>query len=122
MCLDHGLQNVLDGENFAIANISSCLVRSAHPVGDREDSSKVVTWVTPLCGEPAVVKVEPSDHGADVEGTQHRVDLVWCSRNTGSIRDLGAFYDRTEQLRAVGELESLQTTAKGVKENEAGSI
>ena len=43
--------------------------------------------MTPLSSEPAVVVVEPADGSADVEGTSDRVELVWSSRNTGTIRN-----------------------------------
>lgn len=96
VCLDHGLEDILDGKDLATSDLASCSVRSAHPVCDRKNSSEVVTGVTPFGSKPAVVKVEPPDHGANVESSEHRVKLIRGTRDTSAMWYSGAFDDRTQ--------------------------
>jgi hypothetical protein len=56
------------------------------PVGGGEDAAQVVRRVAPFGGQPGVVEVEPADHGADVEGRLHRIELV---RVPGTLAPLG---------------------------------
>jgi len=114
VCLDHGLKDVSHSENLSIAQVSAVAVGSADPVCDGQDCAQVITGVTPLGSQPAVVEVEPSDHGTNVEGTEYRVELVRCTRNSCTIRNCGSRDDGAEQLGAVGELESLEATSQGV--------
>lgn len=59
--------------------------------------------MTPLGGKPAVVKVQPSDHGSNVESTQDGVEDVVCPRDTCAVGDSGSFDDGTEELGAFFE-------------------
>lgn len=55
--LDHGLENLLDGDDLAVAEVSSSTVGTGDPVSDSENGTQVVRWVTPLSGQPAVVVI-----------------------------------------------------------------
>ena len=120
--LDHGFQNVLDREDLAGADISASPVRPANPVRDGKDGAEVVAGMTPFGGEPAVVEVEPSDHGADVEGAADWIELVGGTGDFGAMRDGGARDDGAEELGAVGEFEGFETAAEGVEEDESSGV
>ena len=76
VCFDHGVENIANGERF--------------PSGSRQDNPpkpgcrQIIRRMTPFGGEPGIVKVEPTNHRADVEG-MHRIELPIGARNTGSI-------------------------------------
>lgn len=55
--LDHGLENLFDGDDLAVAKVSTGTVGAGNPVGDSENGTQVVRWVTPLSGQPAVVVI-----------------------------------------------------------------
>ena len=78
--------------------------------------------MTPLSSQPAVVEVQPSDHGSDVESTVDRVEDVRRARHTGAIRDNGSWDDGAEEFGAVGELEGFEAAAKRVEEDEASGV
>lgn len=120
--LDHGLENIPDLQDLAIAQVAACAVGAGDPVCDSQDTAQVVRRVTPFGSEPAVIVVEPADHGTDIESAIDRVELVGGTGHTGAIGDHGAVHDRTEQLGALLELEGLQTTAEGVQEHQASSV
>jgi hypothetical protein len=83
------LENVLDGDALALV----CQV-----VHDGEDGTEIVRWVAPFnnkpfqyelgrgrqrgyntrtfCSKEAVIKVQPTDDGPDVERSSNRVELV----------------------------------------------
>lgn len=122
MGLDHSLEDIADLEHLTVGERTTSTVGSRDPVSDGQDTTEVVGRVTPLSSEPAVVVVEPADHGADVEGTVHRVELVGSSRDTGAIGDRGAWNNWAEQLGALSELEALETAAKSVEEDPASSV
>jgi hypothetical protein len=122
VCLDHGFEDIPHGEDLAVAQVSAIAVGSADPVCNGQNGTQVITGVAPLGSEPAVIEIEPSDHGTNVEGTEDRVELVGCTRNSCAVRNCGSRNDRAEQLGAVGELEGLETTSQGVKEDISGSV
>jgi hypothetical protein len=78
--------------------------------------------VSPFGCQPAVVEVEPSDHGADVESPQHGIEDVGGARHAGAVRDDGAGDDGPEQVDAGGEFEGFEAAAERVEEDEAGGI
>jgi hypothetical protein len=78
--------------------------------------------VTPLSGEPAVVVVQPTDHGTDVESAIDGVQLVGSTGDAGSVGDDGALNNGAEELGALLELESLETTAQCVQEDKTSSV
>lgn len=78
--------------------------------------------MTPLSGKPAVVEVEPTNHGADVESTADGIQLVRRTNDLGAIGNSGALDDWAKQLGAVRKFESLETAAEGVKEDEASGV
>lgn len=119
---DHGLEHVADLEDLAVTKVATGLVRSRNPVGHSEDSSKVIGRVTPLSGQPAVVEVEPSDHGANVEGTVHRVELVVGSNDFGAIGDDGALDDGAQDVFTLLEFQCFETAAEGVDKDPAGGV
>ena len=111
--LDHGGEDVADGQRMAIAG---------EAVGDGQDGAKVVGGVAPLGGEPGVVVVEPADDGADVEGGLNGVEFVAgagdaCAVVHGEAGDEGA-----EELGAGREVECLEAAAEGVEEAVAGGL
>lgn len=101
---DHGLKNIPDLENLAIAKVAASPVCPGNPVGCCEDGAQVVGGVTPLCGQPAVVEIEPSDHGTDVESTIHRVKLVVGTRHLCTVRHNCALNDGSENVPALLKL------------------
>ena len=120
--LDHALEDVTDGEGLAAGNVATGLVGAGDPVGNGEDGTEVVRGMAPLSGEPAVVVVEPSDHGTDVEGTIDGVQLEGSSRNAGAAGDNGSGNGGTEKLGALGEVKGLKTAAEGVDEHPSRSV
>ena len=109
--LDHGLEHVANLENLAIAQVSTGTVSTGDPVSDGQNTAEVVGGVTPLGCQPAVIVVEPADHGTNVESTIDGVKLVRSTGHAGSIGDHGAFDDGTKELGALLELEGLKTTS-----------
>lgn len=120
--LDHALEDVTDGELLAVGEVAAGLVGTGDPVGDGEDGAKVVRGVAPLGSEPAVVVVEPADHGTNVEGGIDGIELVGGTGDLGAVGDNGAGDGRSEELGALLEAEALETAAKGVKEDPASSV
>ena len=120
--LDHALEYVLDRQDLVVAELAARAVGAADPVGHGQDRAKVVAGVAPLGGQPAVIKVEPADHGANVERAIDRVELVGCAGDLRAVGNHGAFDDGAEQLAALGELEGFETAAEGVEEDEAGGV
>jgi hypothetical protein len=95
--------------------------------------------MSPLGGEPAVVEIEPSDLGADVERATDGVELVVGTRDLGScwasnagdaagsmrVLTIGhnrSVHDGSEDLGALGESQSLETTANGVNQAQPGGL
>jgi hypothetical protein len=120
--LNHGLENILDDKGLAASEVTAGLVGTVDPVSDSEDSTEVVRGVTPLSSEPAVVEVEPSDHGTNVEGGVDGVKLEGSTRDLGAVGDNGAGDDGSEELRALLEPQSLETAAKSVEEDPSSSV
>lgn len=120
--LDHGLEDVLDSEDLAASQVTAGLVGAVDPVGDSQDGAQVVRGVTPLGGQPAVVEVEPSDHGSDVEGAVDGIKNEGRAGNLGAIGDDGTGDDGTKELGALLESQTLETTAEGVEENPSSSV
>ena len=120
--LDHGLEDVLDGEDLAAGEVAAGLVGAVDPVGNGEDGAQVVRGVTPFSGQPAVVEVEPADHGANVEGAVDGVQHEGGARDLGAVGDHGAGDDRTQQLGALLEAQALEAAAEGVEEDPSSSV
>jgi hypothetical protein len=78
--------------------------------------------VTPLGSQPAVVEVEPSDHGTNVERTVDGVHDKGSSGHLGTIGDNSAGNNGAEELGALLEAEALKTAAEGVEENPSGRV
>ena len=78
--------------------------------------------MAPLGSEPAVIEVEPSDHGTDVEGGINGVKLEGCSRHLGAVGDDSAGDDGAKELRALLELQTLEAAAQGVHEDPSSSV
>ncbi|KAI6763530.1 hypothetical protein HG531_012918 [Fusarium graminearum] len=120
--LDHGLENILDDKGLAASEVAAGLVGTVDPVGDSEDGTEVVRGVTPLSSEPAVVEVEPSDHGTNVEGGVDGVKLEGSTRDLGTVGDNGAGDDGSKELRALLEPQSLEAAAESVEKNPSSSV
>ena len=91
---DHALEDVLDGDMLALAREMVC---------DGENGAQIVGRVAPwnkkvacqlggwgeeraertFCGKEAIVKVEPTNDGTDVEGSANRIELVVRPRHLG---------------------------------------
>lgn len=115
--LDHGLEDVLDLQDLAVDKLAASTVGAGDPVSDSKDTTHVVGRMAPLSSQPAVIVVQPADHGTNVEGAIDGIQLVGSTEHTGSVGDHGTLDDRTQQLRALLELQSFQTTADGVEEH-----
>ena len=122
MGLDHALENILDLENLAVAQISASTVGAGDPVSDSKDTTQVVGRMTPLGGQPAVIVVQPADHGTNVESTVDRVQLVGSTKHTGSIGDHGTVDNGAQHLGALLEFQGLQTATDSIEENQTGSV
>lgn len=120
--LDHTLKDILDGEDLAASQVTAGLVGAVDPVSDGEDGAQVVRRVTPLGGEPAVVEVEPSDHGADVEGTVNGVQDKGSTGDLGTVGNDGAGDNRSQELGALLEPQTLKTAADGIEEDPSSSV
>lgn len=120
--LDHSLKHLLDGNNLTVSELASGAVGAGDPVCNGKDGAQVVGWVTPLSSQPTIIVVEPSDHGADVEGGVDWVELEVGSWNLWSVWNNGAWDDWAEELGALFEAETLETAAEGVEEDESGGV
>lgn len=78
--------------------------------------------MAPFRGQPAVVEVEPSDHGANVEGSVDGVQHIRGAGNLCAVGHDGARNGRTEQLGALLEAEALQTAAQSVEEDPSSGV
>ena len=119
---DHSLEDVSDLEDLAVAEVAAGPVCPGDPVGCCEDGAQVVRGVTPLSGQPAVVEVEPPDHGTDVESTVHRVKLVVGTGHLCTIGHDGSLDDGSKNVPALLELQRLETAAKCVDEDPTGGV
>lgn len=119
---DHSLEDVSDLENLAVTKVSASPVCPGNPVGSGKDGTQVVGGVAPLGGQPAVIEVEPTDHGTDVESTVHRIELVVGAGNFGTVGNDGTLDDRAQNVPALLELERLETATKCVDEDPTGRI
>lgn len=115
--LDHSLQNVADLQDLAVAQVAARTVGAGDPVSHGQNTTEVVGGVTPLSSEPAVVVVEPADHGADIESTIDGVQLVRSTRHTGTVGNSSALNHGAEKLGALLELQGLQTATQSVEED-----
>lgn len=120
--LDHGLENITDLQDLALADVSTSTVGAGDPVCHRQNTTQVVRGVAPFGRKPAVVVVKPPDNGTNVESAVHGVQLVRGTWDLGAVGDNSALDDRAEQLCALFESESLQPTAEGVEENKTSSV
>lgn len=112
--LDHALEHISDGEDLAASQVTAGLVGAVDPVSNGQDGAQVVRGVAPFSGQPAVVEVEPSDHGTNVEGSVDGVQHKGGSGNLGAVGHDSARNGRAEQLGALLEAEALKTAAQSV--------
>lgn len=120
--LDHALEHVSDGEDLAASQVAAGLVGAVDPVSNGQDGTQVVRGVAPFGGQPAVVEVEPSDHGANVEGSVDGIQHKGSAGDLCAVGHDGARDNRTQQLGALLEAEALKTAAEGVEENPSSSV
>jgi hypothetical protein len=81
-----------------------------------------VRGVTPLRSQPAVIVIQPADHGTNVESTVDRVELEVSSWNLGSVGHHGTGDDWAKKLGALFESKTLKTASYGIKENVSCSV
>jgi hypothetical protein len=74
--LGHAHEDVMYGE---------LLTLTGKMISDGEDGTRVVGWVTPFCGEEAVIEVKPSDHHSNVERAPDGVELIVSSRDSSAL-------------------------------------
>lgn len=122
MGLDHSLEHFVDGWDLSVTQRATGTVGPRDPVGNSEDTTQVVGWMTPFGGQPAVIVVQPPDHGADVESAIDGVELIWGTEDLGAIGDGGAGHNGPKKFCAFLEFQGLQTTTDGIEENPASSI
>ena len=115
--LDHGLENVTHGERLAAGEVTASLVGASNPVGNGQNGTEVVARVPPFGGQPAVIVVEPPDHGTDVEGAIDGVELERGTGDLGAIGHNGALDDGPEQFSTFFEPQALKTAAERVEED-----
>ena len=94
--------------------LPSAMARAREPVGDGEDAAEIVGGMAPLGGQPGVVEVEPADHGADVEGGLHGVELIAGAGHARAVGHDGAGDDGAEELGAGGIFEGFKAAAERV--------
>ena len=96
MRLDHALEDILDGDALALAREMVCDGKGCAQVVGRvapwnkkaADQSRIMVGEDPaertFCGKEAVVKIEPTNDSANVEGSADGVELVVRPRHLGS--------------------------------------
>lgn len=107
MGLDHSLEDVADFEWLPLTR---------KVIGDSQNGSKIVRRMAPygindelmiqykeldrhtFCGQKAVIEIEPSNDGANVECTTDRIQLVVSSRDLGTY---GRIFSTGRKLRAA---------------------
>ena len=100
--------------------------------------------MTPFCGEETIIEVEPSNHRSNVERAPDGVELIVSSGNSSALvvgkgtasppsdhkkqrkrRTIwhgGSLDDRSEEFRALGEPQTLETTPNGIDKTEPGGL
>jgi hypothetical protein len=78
--------------------------------------------VAPFGSQPAVVEVEPSDHGTNVESTVDRVELERRTGDLGTVGNDGSRDDGPKELGALLEPQALKTATKSVEENPSRGV
>ena len=94
MSFDHGFQHILDTDDRASSDMPPTSIGSGYPVCYRKNTPKVVRRVSPFSCEPAVVVVEPANHGSDVESAIDGVEDIGRAGYARAIRDHCTFYRR----------------------------
>lgn len=67
--------------------------------------------MAPFGRQPAIIVIEPADHGTDVEGAVYGVQLEGRPGDFGAAWDDGAGDDGAEELGAFGEAEAFEAAA-----------
>ena len=122
VCPDHSLQDLFHSYDLSISKLPSRTVGAGDPIRNSQDGAQVVRRMAPFSGEPAVVVVEPSNHGPDVEGAIDRVKLERGAGNPGAIGNNGALDHRAQELRALLEPQALEPAAERVEEDESRGV
>ena len=63
------------------------------PVGGGQNATQVIRGMTPFGGKPGIVKIQPANHRADIEGGLNRVQLKLRTRHLRAIRYYRARHD-----------------------------
>ena len=58
---------------------------SAKVIGQSQDAAQIIRWMTPFGGEPGIVKVEPTNHSADIKRGVNRFELPIGAWYTGAV-------------------------------------
>ncbi len=91
-------------------------------VGHGQDGPEVVRGVPPFGGQPGIVKIEPADHGPDVEGPLHRIEDELGPRNPHPVRHHRPRDHRPEELAALGMPQSQHSATQGVHQSVLGGL
>ena len=113
MRLDHALKDIAHREGLSL---------TGEVIRHGKDRAQIVGWVAPFGGKPAVVEVEPSDHGTNVEGAVYGVELVVGAGHLAAVGDSRAFHSGTQDLPALLELQPLKTATERVNEDPARGV
>ena len=92
VCFDHGVENIANGERFPSG--STQIIRQS------QDAAEIIGRMTPFGGEPSIVKVEPTNHRADVKGSLHRVELPIGAWDAGPVSQQSARNNGPQMLCA----------------------
>ena len=117
MCLDHRFQHIFDLHDGPIPNVSSSTIRSRYPISYRKYAAQIVRRVAPFSCQPAVVVVQPANHGSNVEGTIDRIKDVRSPGHSSTMRYDGALNDGPEKLGAFFESKGFKAAPDGIKED-----
>jgi hypothetical protein len=113
--LDHGREHVAHGQ-WRLAR-GDGVARA--PIGGSKNGTDVVGRVPPFRRQPAVVEIEPADHGADIEGGLHGIELELRARHPGAIRYDRSRHDGSQELPAGGIAQRRKRAAKRINETMA---
>ena len=78
--------------------------------------------MTPFRSEPGIVKVEPTNHRADVECGGHGIELVLRSGHFSAVGHDGTWNNRAEKLRACRIFQCFQAAAQRIDQTIARSL
>lgn len=107
MGLDHCLKDVTDRQRLPLP---------CQMIGNSQNGTKVIRWMTPFSGQETIIEVKPSNSSSDVESSSDGIKLKVGPRHASSIWYDGSFNNGTKKVGALGEPQGFKSTANGVNE------